>query len=44
MKEHFPFEEAKRMMFSPLRTGSLLWRMVAVVLAMLVTRHFLSDS
>jgi hypothetical protein len=44
MRQHFPFDDAKRMMFSPLRNGSRSSQVVAAVLAMLMTRHFLPDA
>ncbi len=41
MRQHFPFTEARRMLFIPLRTTSLLWRMGSPIAAKAVSRQFL---
>ena len=42
MKDHFPFEEAKRMLFRPIKTDSWPNKITIDVLAHLVARQFLS--
>lgn len=40
MRQHFPFKEAQRMLFSPLQTTSVLWRMGSPIVASLMTHRF----
>lgn len=42
MKTHFPFREAKRMLFNPIKTGGLINRITIDLLAIIVARQFLS--
>jgi hypothetical protein len=44
MKQHFPFKEAQRMLFTPLRTSSLVWRVGSAIIAKLVSRQFLRHA
>jgi hypothetical protein len=40
MREHFPFEQAKRMLFRPLRTGARLENVVVDLLATILRRQY----
>jgi len=41
MRVHFPFEEAKRMLFHPLRTEKRLNKLLIEIMTKLVARQFL---
>lgn len=40
MRQHFPFKEAQRMLFSPVQTTSVLWRMGSPIVANLMIHRF----
>ena len=44
MKEHFPFREAKRMLFHPIKTSGWLNKVAIDLMAILAARQFLSHA